>query len=514
MSEFEGLRERLSRSLKEAREAFIDLLWGYTRPRGHPAPRAFLFTINGLTYPIHRDCCVAGVPYPSEISRRKNREKGGQLTFNQQRSKRCYSMLAYLLSVRRGDLVFFFQADPQYPMNLDNRRGFRGIWLVASEPFMDTTILKSPSTRYEVLGACPNCGAPFDFGAGEEAFTKGGERKCLWCGKPLGTISLDGRTRYSRIIVSLRLGIAPLLVFRRTSGDNRVYSDMGTPPFIWVSRADNAMGPGKGSSIRILLPEEMAKIGYMLATEDAQSLEEVKCMGYQGRPGRIVDYNGQPIEHLRSNDGKTLQHELMLNLYFAVNIDKPNGPLSKLLGINVNEIEYWSSEFPWGYTGDTADFVLTLWDDNDGRRAIYLFEFKRDDVGVDALAEILLYVPWVSQVLLQYRAETKKTTVYPVLVGRKARLRKVPDKYAVSINTVTGKKVIEVERVHVLEYALRGVYEVCDKVTGKDIYYAKDIQLAPVDLASKPIKPIPPTYTTTEVERRHVIKSYLAQLKP
>lgn len=498
--------DELSQQLKEHfsrgnLEPIVDALWEYSRPRAKPAPRAFLFTINGLTYPIHKEYGVAGVPYPSEAVRGR---------FNTQRSKRTYSMLAGLLSVRRGDLLFFFQADPQYPQTLENRRGFRGIWAIASEPFMDTTAL-STKLGYEILGACPNCGVPFDFGGGEEAFTRGGKRYCLWCGNPFGSVKL-GSQEYSKVLISLRTFIEPVIVFRRTSGDNRVYTDMGTPPLVWVSRADNAMGPGKGSSIRTLLPEEMAKIGYMLASEDDQALDHVALNNYPGRQQQIIDYNGVPIEHLRSTDGKTLQHELMINLYFAINIDKPGHPLVNLLGIKLEEVEYWTSEFPWGYTGDQADFVLTLWRDDIGRHTIYIFEFKKDHVDVEALAEILLYVPWVSQVLTQFRTETREIHVIPVLVGHSFKLKYLPDKYSINIRTITGTKTLEVETPILLKYSLSGVYTVRDKLTHRDVYYAKDLRFDLIRLRTIKIKPPPPTYTTTSIERSYVAEKYLASL--
>lgn len=482
-------------------EPIVDILWKYSRPRAKPAPKALLFTINGLTYPIHKEYGVAGVPFPSEVVRGR---------FNTQRSKRTYSMLAGLLSVRKGDLLFFFQADPQYPQTLENRRGFRGIWAIASEPFMDVTSL---STRlgYEILGACPNCGVPFDFGGGEEAFTRGGERRCLWCDSSFGSVKL-GTQKFSKVLISLRVLIEPVIVFRRTSGDNRVYTDMGTSPLVWVSRSDNAMGPGKGSSIRILLPEEMAKIGYMLASEDDQALDNVGSSNYPGRPQRITDYNGEPIEHLRSTDGNTLQHELMMNLYFAMNIDRPGHPLVNLLNIKLEEVEYWTSEFPWGYTGDQADFVLTLWRDGIGRHTIYIFEFKRNRVDVEALAETLLYVPWVSQVLTQFRAETREVHVKPVLVGHSFKLKYLPEEYSISIKTITGLKKLNVETPILLKYSLSNVYTVRDKLTRGDIYYAKDLRFDLIKLRTLKIKPPPPTYTTTGIERKYVAERYLGPL--
>jgi uncharacterized protein (DUF983 family) len=496
--------------LKESEE-LRDIILKYLKPRGGPAKRAHLFTINGLTYPIHRDYCFAAVPDPHEI-----RPSGKQRTlkFSTQRSKRRYSMLAYLHSVRPGDLIFYFQADPQWPKDIWNRRGFRGIWTASSPPFRDVTTVKHPTTGYEELGKCPHCGTPFNFGEGKLQNNK----KCPICGQPYGKVNVQGAV-YSRVVLSARLLTQPVVVFKRTAGDNRVYSDMSVEPLIWISRTDNAMGPGKGSSIRTLLPEEAAKIAFMLATEDDQEIEEVECLEYPGQTNHpIDDYNGKPFHYLRAKRiGGTLQleHEFHLNLYFSLLIDDPNSPIIRELKIPLDKVEYWTTEFPWGYTGDTADFVLTLWDDNNGRYAVYIFEFKKDRIDRMALAEVLLYIPWVVQVLTQFRHETKDVTVYPVLVGNSIALRAVPESYSFSMKFFTSPstKNVTVESPILLRYSIRNAKPFKDPYrNGETIYYVhiRDLDLNKVRVRVKPFTPPPPlTFTTADVERQYVADKYL-----
>jgi len=490
-----------------------DLIWEYLRPNGRPAPRAHLLTINGLTYPIHRDYCFAAVPDPSELTQKAIKN------FNYRsftpRSKRRYSMLAYLFSIRPGDLIFFFQADPQPIKEIWSRRGFRGIWVADSSPFRDTTsIMHSlPGLRYsyEILGACPRCGTPFDFGEGgiED------EKRCLLCGAPFGKVKV-GKEEYSKVVLSSRFLIKPVVVFKRTAGDNRVYSDTSLEPLIWISRTDNAMGAGKGSTIRTLLPEEAAKIGYMLATEDDQSLENVECREYPGSVGKpIDDYNGMPyLLRARREDGNLVfEHEFHLNLYFAMNIDKPDTPIQRELQIPLSEVEYWTTELPWGYTGDTADFVLSLWNDAKGRYKIYIFEFKKDIIDVEALAEVLLYVPWVTQVLTQFRAETSEVIVQPVLVGKYMKLRAVPGQYTLNLGFFTsgGRKKVIVEPPILLQYSIKD-YD-CefhyDKIRKEEICYVKNLDLKKDVKPTKPFRPPPPTITTAEVEKNYVVNKYL-----
>src|SRR5262245_34580698 len=109
--------ERLSPPANDA--DLPDWISAYLGPTGgKAAPRAHQFTLNGVTYPFVRDYRFAAVPDPHNYRR--------------------YSMLAGFYLARPGDLMFFFQADPSLDASdVDDRRGFRGIWRVVSAPFTD-----------------------------------------------------------------------------------------------------------------------------------------------------------------------------------------------------------------------------------------------------------------------------------------------------------------------------------------------------------------------------------------
>ncbi|MCS7385123.1 MAG: hypothetical protein NDF55_00090 [archaeon GB-1867-005] len=506
---FENLLKRLTNINPFAEpEALMEAIREYLKPKNKPAPRAHLFTINGLTYPLHRDFCFASVPDPHEIIFDRKRRK---YRINIQRSKRRYSMLAYLYGVRPGDLIFFFQADPQWPRDILNRRGFRGIWIVTSQPFRDTTSLKHPITGYEILGKCPNCNVPFNFGQGKMQNGK----NCPLCGNPYGSVYVktdSGFKAYSRVVLSARILIKPLIVFSKTAGDNRVYSDMSMSPFIWISRTDNAMGAGKGSSIRVLLPEEAAKIAYMLATEDTQSLCDIGGCKYPGKVGNpITDHNNIPAFYARvrlKRGAWELEHEFHLNLHFSLYIDNQGYKIHKMLGVPLTKLEYWTSELPWGYTGDTADFVASLWDETKGRFKIYLFEFKKSVIDKKALAETLLYVPWVVQVLTQFRPETTDIEVQPVIVGREINVRRIPQRYNMKLKFMTSEqpKNVKVSSPIIIAYSISSVFKVNDQ------YYANDIDFDIKYLPTRAILPPPISYTTTEVEKDWVSRQYLKVL--
>jgi hypothetical protein len=279
------------------------------------------------------------------------------------------------------------------------------------------------------------------------------------------------------------------------------------------------MGPGKGSSIRVLLPEEAAKISFMLATEDGQQLEDhLKCLDYPGRVGEpIRDYNGEPATSLRAVKIRgriVLEHELHLNLYFAMNIDNPASPIYRILGIPLNSVDYWTTELPWGYTGDTADFVLSLWDENKGRYCIYLFEFKKDEINKDAITETMLYTPWVAQILTQFRPETTEVTVQPVLVGESTSLKNVPERYQLKLELFSSStpKNLNVEPPIVITYKVTKCKPYLDRIRGSIVYYVEELDFSKVQLSTKPVSPPPPTLGSTTVEREYVKRKYLAGL--
>jgi len=492
----------------EQPEEFKIAIRNYLTPNGSSAHRAHLFTINGLTYPIHLFYGFAAVPDPHEI-----KPKGNKLILSTQRSKRRYSMLSYLHSIRKGDLLFFFQADPQWPNDFQNRRGFRGIWVVESSPFRDFSKVKLPS-GYEILGECPYCKLPFDFGMGGMREDK----KCPICGNSYGMVSVIGNAgrpeEFSKVVLSARLLISPLVIFERTSGDNRVYGDMTTRPLIWISRSDNAMGAGKGSSIRTLLPEEASKIAFMLSTEDQQRVIDPPINKYPGESREpIKDHNDVECKYPRIfKKGNTfyLEHEFHLNLYFSRNIDDQTNCIHSLLNIPLNKVDYWTTELPWGYTGDTADFVLSCWNNGCGRYKIYLFEFKRDLVDKKSLAEVLLYIPWVVQTMTAFSDETVDVEVIPVLVGKYFKLSWLPSDYKFDLKLfTTSPKKVTVRTPIALRYEVVDPFKVVDRYSGRPQFYATDLEFTQLLLPTKSISPPPKTYTTTEVEKNNVVKNFL-----
>lgn len=438
------------------------------------------FTINGVTYPFVRDFHFAAVPDPP-LARR-------------------HDMYAGLYLTRPGDLVFFFQSDPQWSLtNVESRRGLRGIYRVASSPFRDTKLIRDPNTDYQMLGNCPACGT----------FHSTLGKKCPTCGNEYPSFKIPSRRDpYYELVLASRLELEPLVIFERAVSDERVYADMTDPGMIWVGRHDNQMGPGKGSSIRQLLPEEAIKLVRLMLSEPGQRISFPEKRPYPNKRMPLLNEDGSPAEHLRVHfRPRAGQHKLAyedsLNFHIARVFDDINSSfvrtLKSVLGDTPwDHLEYVSSMFPWGYTAGTSDFVFAFHNGKQ-RYLIAVMELKKDVVDDDAFLQVSLYVPWVVQVLSQFSSPPpSELTVVPVVIGADARRNVVrPRAYDFAAQFNSGVKVnVSVTSTKFLRYQSIDVY-----AHGHN-HYARDIEYADESSRLKEIEwRSPKGVVTSQVER-------------
>lgn len=366
----------------------------YLTPNGARAHSAFQFTINGVTYPFVRNMHFAALPDPPR--------------------RRRYSMMGALYLTRPGDLMFFFQSDPQWRGDdIESRRGLRGIYRVIGNPFRGIDNIRD-TTGYTLLGTCPNC----------QTFHATLRAECPLCHRPYPTMnvpSLDDP--YHFLLLSLRLEIEPLIVFERAISDERCYADMTDTGMIWVGRHDNQMGAGKGSSVRQLLSEEAVKMTRMMISEPGQRISYPPRIPYCYAMGPIMNADGTNVTDFEVQRQRTsmVAAEHMLNFEVARTIDQAGSSIVNALGADfvINDIEYVSSEFPWGYTAGEADFIVSL--ARDGRRyRIFVMEFKRDWLDDDTVIQVSLYTRWVVQVMTQFaNPAVTELEVVPIIIGRR-----------------------------------------------------------------------------------------------
>lgn len=415
--------------------------------RGHIA---FQFTINGVTYPFVRNMHFAAVPEPP--------------------AKRRYSMLAMLYMTRPGDLVFFFQSDPQWNnLDIDSRRGLRGVYRVVSEPFRADSDIIDPNTSYKILAKCPACGSPFS--------TLAKACKNEQCARLYPTMVLPSGDPYHFLHLGLRLELEPLVVFERAISDERAYADMTDTGMLWVGRHDNQMGAGKGSSVRQLIPEEAVKLTRMMISEPGQVTNRPARVRYQFPKSDVKNEDGTPATHLEVRGVRTprVVFEHMINFDVARQFDVSGSSLARALGTeyDISRIEYASSEFPWGYTAGEADFVISL--SRNGRRSrIYIMEFKADRINDAAVIQVSLYARWVCQVMCQFaKPRVDSIEIVPVVIGRRLDPGTTrPHQFNFSASYNSGARVdARVESPLYIEYEPQGIYTANDKKYATSLRY-------------------------------------------
>ncbi len=370
-------------------------------PLGGGGHRAHQFTINGLTYPFVRHYNFAAVPDPPEARR--------------------YDMYAGLHLPLPGDLLFFFQADPRPPSSgVNSRRGIRGLYRVVGTPYRAPGPVTDgvSGVGYRLLDRCPNPNC--------NTFHSTFSGACPSCRGSYPVVNVQGKDYTTRVTAS-HLGIRPVVVFERSVSDERVYADMSDPGIVWVGRHDNAMGRGKGSSIRHLLPEEAVKLVRLLLSEPEQS---IGAPGAQIQPGGppLAHGNGQSIDLVPMGGGMVSRED---ELYYVITrqLLRPNSRLRRALnthlpeGLTWDHLEYASSTFPWGYTGGTADFVFALRDEG-GRRFILVLECKAASAHDEAVVQVMLYIERVFQALSLSVPEVaipETTEILPIVIAKWAR---------------------------------------------------------------------------------------------
>jgi len=446
--------------------------------------RAHQFTINGVTYPFVRNFHFAAVPDPPKDRR--------------------HDMYAGLYLTRPGDLMYFFQADPQWDLiNIDSRRGLRGIYRIVSRPFRDTSPIQDQNTGYRMLGSCPYC----------STFHSTLKSSCPKCDQEYPGFSIPSRERpYFELMLSSRLDLEPLIIFERAVSDERVYADMSDPGMVWIGRHDNQMGPGKGSSIRQLMPEEAVKIARLMLNEPEQRMSVPAKALYPNQIQAMTNEDGSPAEHLKihykQRTGKhELWHEDSLNFHIARVFDNQSssfcGTLRHALGgIPWDQLEYASSMFPWGYTAGTSDFVLAF-HNGDFRYSIVVMELKKGIADDDAFLQASLYVPWCVQVLTQFAAvPPPEIRVLPVVIGRGLKSDVVkPSSYAYRAIFNSGVSVnVAVDSPRFFRYQPVDIYEHSGSHYARDIDYLDESQ----GLGQISWSP-PPGMVTTQVERRWLL---------
>lgn len=366
---------------------------------GSDKPLVHQWTLNGYTYPFVLCTNVAALPHPKPSPIERGPADA--------RDTRRHDMLSSALVAKPGDLLIFFQADPQRS-SPESLRGLVGVYRVVGDLYSSNQdlVLNTPSnfklpvetSPYLLHGVCPLCNTPYS--------------NLKQCGQG-HDLPVNGDC--PEYILNLRLNVEPEILFKFPVPDESVYADflsLGNclaDTLVWTGRHDNAMGAGKGSSVRILLPEEALRILRLLANFPGQEIiDQPSCLNPQhAQPLPISNPDGSPIEEMVfvKSGGKVLigLHD-MLETAFSLQVRDPCSKVRVLLDKRLSSsdlyCEYVSPEYPIGYTGNEIDYVLVYRSkSNPAQRHVVIVEFKRDFGEVQSgVFQLWFYIPWVVQV--------------------------------------------------------------------------------------------------------------------
>ena len=144
--------------------------------------------------------------------------------------------------------------------------------------------------------------------------------------------------------------------------------------------------------------------------------------------------------------------------------DLSAGSIATCLGINPDEIWYVSNFFPWGYTGNEADFVIVTLNTQQ-EMTVYIIEAKTGNVSDrvnEGVVQVSMYVHWVLQRLMRYISPSISVRAIPITLGHRWGVRgyvaAAPSGYTTTITLDGVSRSIEIEPVRFVRYIATGPF--------------------------------------------------------
>ncbi len=380
---------------------------------------AHVFVVDSDSYPVHRDRLFCGIKNPKKQSPRKNSKNLFPNTAH-------YGLIADLVTLRKGDLVIFYQMRKE-EKKLD--RGFRGIFRVISDPFFDDSDVDGllisngslGSKDKKVLGKCPFCNVSLS----DKQDIKTGIKYCVGCKKELENHILPNRVL-----------IEPIKVFENPIDDNTAYIDRNfiseELPVLWTMLFRKTSGEGRARSITHILPEEYKKLEKIFETNCKVS-EISNFKPYKPNNPKQIEI---PLE---TNENGELKIEAFLEAWLMANIGKNYiKGFSEILGKN-EEIEYFGNNVLYGIGGEKVD-ILIIYNNGKERTKAIVIELKKGNISKDDIKQIKDYTKWMSQLVFGDDSKESKLKIQPVLVGFKANQERINE--ARNLITDTQKPIL------------------------------------------------------------------------
>jgi hypothetical protein len=340
-----------------------------------------LVVVNSDTFPIHIENSFCGFV------------KAGGIGY--------FGQFADLMSIRKGDLVFFYlnYIDKKYLLYPENdlMPGYYGICRVVSFPFLH---------EYDIRGAGEHSKQSIFGGNQSSDFKK--------------FLASDKRP----LVLPLRFKIELIkeLCYTRAVDDNLAYVDKTDEGQLWTLLFKKINKAGQQRGVTPLLPEEASKIARLLFKVNLKDSDEriqklwtsSKPYSYEVKEEHLlnVDLEG------REDDETSVRYENMLVAYIMKNIDHKLSGLERVIG-KLDDLEFFGNHIQYGISGDTVDILLLhkkkISDNTEFRYKATVIEVKRDRIVTKDIEQALRYATWIAQLV----TFNNIGAIQPVVIGKK-----------------------------------------------------------------------------------------------
>ena len=366
-------------------------------------PKGFVFVVDRETYPVHRDRLFCGVKNPSAKTSR------GHPNFS------LFGLYADLLSVRKGDIVFFYQ------MRIDEaktERGFRGVFKIKSEPFFDTEDIDGIDSDHnfgysslgkKVLGKCPECNTARSPRRKETKKPEERKWQCADCKKDVEFQILPNRVLLEPIDLYLDENSIEGVI-----DDNMAYIDRQyikeDLPVLWTMLFRKTFGAGRARSISPILPSEMKKLQYILNDQFKKSDNFKNSLEPYKRPASAKDI---PTV-LETDERGELKLESYLEAWLMKNLDKNIPVLSDY--VTQPDLDYFANNLLFGIGGEKVD-IITTHENNDKTSKVNVIELKKGEITLGDVEQVLGYTKWIYQLIFNNDDIKNRKKIQPILIG-------------------------------------------------------------------------------------------------
>lgn len=181
---------------------------------------------------------------------------------------------------------------------------------------------------------------------------------------------------------------------------------------MWTIIGKKVAGKSRGSSplsqeeIKVLISLLMGKNQnyHFYKFDTARIIEDVNpiCIDYSKigetrKPSSLVNLNPNEICFL--NNDRNVHFEKVLETIFNQEMSNKNIELFSKIGINVENVVWYSNYLPYSIEQSEMDYVIIESDDGLCFNRIFVIEFQKNKIDEDHIKRCLLYCKWVNETL-------------------------------------------------------------------------------------------------------------------